>query len=149
MKASNFAAVGLVTIWYRSERHIDRFVTSLLSQTYPNILPVFVIHELPEESVTELARRVPHALVLRTGQNLGTAIGWNIGIAALQERQVEIFGMLNVDVRLSASCIERLVALFASDPTIGACQPMLFYSDATFKVEMYGGTYDVGTGTCQ
>lgn len=138
--------VGLVTIWYRASREMARFLADLKAQQYPRLQPVFVIHQQTHEEIARLREEVPTALVLQPGANLGTAAGWNVGIAALLERDADYIGIWNVDVRPDPRCLRRLVEVMEGDPGVGACQPLLLYSDDPKKVQMYGGSISVRTG---
>lgn len=138
--------VGLITIWYQASREMDRFVTALRALQYARLQPVFVIHQQTQDEVAWLSREVPLALIEQPGGNLGTAAGWNLGIVRLLEQDVDYVGIWNVDVRLDPESVKRLVAVMEKDGTIGACQPLLLYSDEPNKVEMYGGSMDVRTG---
>lgn len=146
MTAKAQPLVGLVTIWYRASRDMDRFVAGLKAQRYPRLQPVFVIHRQTQEEVERLRSEVPSALILLPGKNLGTAAGWNLGIARLLEQGTDYVEMWNVDVRPDPECVGHLVAVMEEHPTIGACQPLLLYSDEPDKVEMYGGSLDMRAG---
>jgi GT2 family glycosyltransferase len=140
------AEVGVITLWYRSAHAIERFASNLEEIVDPRPRVVFVIQDQTAEVVQRLRARVPRAVILEPGANLGTAAGWNLGIQRLLESGTRYVAMWNVDVRLDRDCLRRLVAVMDRDSSIGACQPLLLYSDEPGKVQMFGGSYDVTTG---
>lgn len=147
LENSVFPQVGLITIWYRATvADMDRFIASLRAQTYPRILPVFIIHDQRSEDVERLRREVSQAQIIDVGENLGTAAGWNLGIRYLLIEGADYIGIWNVDVRYDPECVTRLVVALECDQTIGAVAPLLFYSDAPGTVQMYGGSLDIRTG---
>jgi GT2 family glycosyltransferase len=141
--------VGLVTIWYRAGEHIDRFMEDLCALNYSRVEHVFVIHDQTPAEVHRLRELQPRATILDPARNLGSAAGWNLGIRPLMDRGVPYIGMWNVDVRLEPSCLDKLVEAMETDPTIGATQPLLLYSDAPTTVEMFGGSVELGVGRMQ
>ncbi len=138
--------VGLITIWYKAEADIARFVANLGELGYANIQHVFVIHALEAQAIQQLRAEVPMAILLEPGRNLGTAAGWNLGIRRLLEARADYIGIWNVDVTLNAGSIANLVDLMEQDRSIGAACPLLFYSDEPTKVQMYGGGLNIETG---
>jgi GT2 family glycosyltransferase len=81
--------------------------------------------------------------VLQPDGNVGAAAGWNLAMRELLARDVEYVGIWNVDVSPDPLWVERMVRVMEGDQTIGACQPLLLYSDAPDTVQMFGGSLDV------
>ena len=138
--------VGLVTLWYRAAATIDRFVDELHALRYSAVRPVFVINSLAAADVERLRDRVPEALVLEPGANLGTAAGWNLAIRHLLDEGVDVVGTWNVDTRFDRDCVTKLVDLLEGSPEIGACQPLVCDFDTPRRVQMFGGSLDLSTG---
>ncbi len=138
--------VGLITIWYRAAEEMDHFLSDLKTLQYTRLRSVFVIHGQTSGEVERLRSTVPQAVILQPGRNLGCAAGWNLGISGLLDDGVDYIGMWNADVGVDPRYLERLVAIMQNDSTIGACQPLLFYSDEPTKVQMYGGSVNPSTG---
>jgi GT2 family glycosyltransferase len=141
--------VGLVTIWYRAAREMERFLENLAAMEYPRLLPVFVVHDQTPSEVRRLREAAPYARLIQPQANLGSAAGWNLGIKCLLDAGVDYIGIWNVDVRLDVTCLQRLVDAMTNDPAVGACQPLLLYSDAPNTVQMFGGAVDVRTGNAR
>ncbi len=138
--------VGVITIWYRAGREIDRFLANMQSLQYPRLRHAFVINAQTAEEVGRLRAAVPHALYIQPNRNLGCAAGWNLGIRRLLKEGARYIGIWNVDVGLHPCSLKILVATMESDPRIGACQPLLLHGDAPHQVEMYGGSANVRAG---
>lgn len=140
------SVVGLVTIWYRAGQYIDRFVGDLRALEQVQVQPVFVINDMTAEEVARLRTNVPTARILEPGRNVGTAAGWNLAIQVLLDRAITYVGIWNVDVTLHGRSLERLLRVMEDHPKVGACQPILFYSDDPGRIEMYGGSVDLRNG---
>jgi GT2 family glycosyltransferase len=139
--------VSLITIWYRSCADLTRYLKNLRAIQYPCLRPIFVIHALPREDLQQLRACVPNASILDPSANLGTAAGWNLAIhEALQLADVAYIGIWNVDVTLDPACVDHLVDVMERDRGVGACQPLLFYSDDPKRIQMYGGSLNPRTG---
>jgi GT2 family glycosyltransferase len=139
--------LGVITLWYRAGRPaIERFAANVDQLEPPSPRLVFVIQNQSAEEVRHLRQCLPQAAILEPGTNLGTAAGWNLGIGRLLEEGVRYIGIWNVDVRLERDCLQRLVALMEQEPAVGACQPLLLYSDEPDRVQMFGGSFDIVTG---
>jgi GT2 family glycosyltransferase len=143
----NTPTLGVITLWYRAGRPaIERFAANVdrLEPQSPRL--IFVIQNQSAEEVGHLRQCLPHATILEPGTNLGTAAGWNLGIGRLLEEGVTYIGIWNVDVRLERDCLQRLVGVMEHEPAVGACQPLLLYSDEPDRVQMFGGSFDIVTG---
>jgi GT2 family glycosyltransferase len=145
-RADELPLVGVITIWYRAGGEVARYVADLAALDYPRLQPVFVIHDQTQEEVAQLRASVPRAWILQPQSNLGSAAGWNLAIERLLDRGVDYIVILNTDVRFEPHCIGRLVEVMMGDPSIGACQPLILYSDEPDTVEMYGGSVDLRNG---
>jgi GT2 family glycosyltransferase len=145
--AIGFPRVGLVTIWYRAAAHRERFLSDLTTLDYPWVESVFVVHDHKDAELTRFVEGRADATIIEPRANLGTAAGWNAGIRLLLENQVPYVGIWNLDVRLEPHCLRKLVEVMEADASIGACQPLLLYSDAPDTVEMFGGSVEVNNGS--
>jgi GT2 family glycosyltransferase len=144
--AAALPLVGLITIWYRARAELSHYVADLNALEYPCLQPVFVIHDQTQEDISRLRESVPEAWILEPQSNLGSAAGWNLAIKYLLERGIEYIAIWNADVRLGHRCLVRLIEAMLSDSSIGACQPLILYSDQPRTVEMYGGSVNLRTG---
>jgi GT2 family glycosyltransferase len=139
--------VSLITIWYHASGDVTRYLDNLRAIRYPRVQPVFVVYAQPSHDVEQLQASAPSALILHPSANLGTAAGWNLATrTVLESTDAAYVGIWNVDVTLDSTCVDRLVEVMERDPRIGACQPLLFYSDDPGRVQMYGGSLSLRTG---
>ena len=146
MSDEKFPPVGLITVWYRAGRDIERFASNLEALRYPNLQPTFVMNALEKHERALLESLVPDALVVDPGENLGCSAGWNRAIRLLLERETAFVGIWNVDVRVDPEYLRRLVGVMQEDQSIGACAPLLLYSHDPKRIQVYGGAMDVETG---
>lgn len=139
--------VGLITIWYRATAaDINRFVLSLKLLEYPHLQLIFVIHEQTNDDIDRLRALVPQAQIILSGDNLGTAAGWNLGVRYLLKAGVKYIGICNVDVKPHPQYLAHLVEILEQDRSIGAAVPLLLYSDEPQKVQAYGASINPRTG---
>ncbi len=146
MSVATRPPVGLITIWYRAGHEMQRFLADLRALQYPNFRPVFVIHHQTAEEVACLRAAMASAHIIELQSNPGCGAGWNRAIRYLLDQDVSYIGVWNTDVRLAPDCLDRLIDEMEADPSIGACQPVLLYSDAPNTVEMFGGAVDLRAG---
>jgi GT2 family glycosyltransferase len=143
----DYPHVGLVTIWYRAGAQCERFLSDLRALDYPHVESVFVVHDRSSAEVTMLLEGRTNTSIIEPHANLGTAAGWNLGIRLLLQKGVPYVGIWNMDVQPDPGCLRKLVDVMEADASIGACQPLLLYSDAPDIVEMFGGSLDVPNGS--
>ncbi|MFT4203897.1 MAG: glycosyltransferase family 2 protein [Chitinophagaceae bacterium] len=115
-------SVAVVLLNYNGQRLLEQFLPSVLGSTYPN-LSVYVADNASTDSSRDwLAATFPDVKCIVLPQNFGFAEGYN---QALAQVEVDYYVLLNSDVEVTPGWIEPVVALMASDVTIGICQPKL------------------------
>lgn len=93
-------------------------------------------------------------VLIRSGENLGIAGGYNVGIRYALARRFEYIWVMNNDTIVDPSCVDICVKTLDSDQRIGVVGPKLLeyddplricYAGAQFKL-WRGNTVNVGTG---
>lgn len=92
--------------------------------------------------------------LLVTGANLGYAGGMNAGIRRALAAGADHVALLNDDTRVDADWVTPLLTEFATDPSVGAVQPMLVFDTDPPTVNSLGvalgvdgAGVDIGYGT--
>lgn len=81
-------------------------------------------------------------VIVRCGENLGYAGANNIAIRyALERRDVQYVWILNNDVTVDRSALEKMLALAESDSAIGIVGARLLRADARETIQAMGGGY--------
>jgi GT2 family glycosyltransferase len=138
--------VGLITIWYKSNRsEIEEFLNSVDKLNYC-LKHVFIILDQSQEDLKMLTQNIPNLKIFYVNENIGSAASWNIGLNYLLKNKFEYIGIWNADIKVAPDCIIRLVDIMEKDITIGAAGPIIMYSDEPFKVQMFGGSYNISKG---
>jgi glycosyltransferase involved in cell wall biosynthesis len=113
--------VSVVTPVYNGGRYLDECIESVLAQTHENLEYVIVDNCSTDETALIAARhaeRDPRVRVVRSDAFLGVIQNWN---RALREIAPEsrFCKVVHADDRLAPSCVERMVEVALSHPTVG------------------------------
>ena len=109
--------VSLVMVNWNGIEFLDRFVPSVLSQTYPNI-EFFVIDNASEDgSVDWLKAQYPKLRVLRQDRNFGYAGAHNLGIRLSTG---EFYMPLNCDLVLTPTFVAEMVGAIKGSHETGS-----------------------------
>ncbi len=123
--------VGVVTVNWNGLSDTLDCLESLRGQTY-RTMRVVVVDNGSEGDDAERIREAygDFASVIRTERNLGSAGGFNAGVRyLLGEAYPDYFLIVNNDVTVDASMIERLVETAVSRPGAGIVGPKIYYKD--------------------
>ncbi|KDA04884.1 glycosyl transferase family 2 [Microbacterium sp. CH12i] len=88
---------------------------------------VFADNDSSDDTLAEIARLAPEAIVVPTGTNLGYSGGLNAAVRAAGEQDAYL--ILNADVRLQPGCLRALYSSLA--PDAGIAVPRLVGADGT------------------
>ncbi|PJA93043.1 MAG: hypothetical protein CO132_04785 [Candidatus Kerfeldbacteria bacterium CG_4_9_14_3_um_filter_45_8] len=114
--------VSVVVVTYDSAVYIPALAASVRKQSV-SVSEVVVIDNSPTLKCAEaLAEYWPEARVVRPGLNLDWCKGANLGIV---EATGEYIFVINPDVTLEPSALERLLEVMEEDKTVGAVAPKL------------------------
>jgi GT2 family glycosyltransferase len=108
------ASVAVIIVNWNGWRHTLAACRSVAASTYRNCRLIIVDNASTDESVTELERAVPDAILIRNPINAGFAGGCNRGIERGLELGSDYVFLLNSDAEVDAHAIARLVAASAA-----------------------------------
>ncbi|MFT6357046.1 MAG: GT2 family glycosyltransferase [Saprospiraceae bacterium] len=97
---------------------------SVRVNSYKNVAIIVVDNASRECPKVFLKANYPEVKVIRSEENLGFAGGNNIGI---RESNGEYFFFLNNDAVLTNGALEKMLALFDSNPKLGIVSPKICY----------------------
>lgn len=114
--------VALCVVTFHSAPLIKDLVTSIpQGAAGTDWTLVFADNASGDDTVAEIARWAPEAIVIETGGNLGYSAGLNAAIRAAGEQDAYL--ILNADVRLGPGCVAALFTALAQD--VGIAVPRL------------------------
>jgi GT2 family glycosyltransferase len=93
-------------------------------------------------SVESIAEVFPEIEVHRLSENRGYAGNNNVGIDLAIARGADWILLLNDDVVLAPDCLSELLAVAASEPSIGAVGPTVYHADEPAVIQSAGGRLD-------
>lgn len=121
------AKVAIVILNWNGKKHLEQFLPSVLSSTYPSLEVIVADNASSDDSIHFLINRYPSVKIIRLDKNYGFARGYN---EALKQVTADYYILLNSDVEVSPNWIQPIISLMESDSSIAACQPkILSYSD--------------------
>lgn len=114
-------AVDVAVVAYRRWDLTRSCLQHLASQTIPHRITL-CDNGCDEQTADRVAAEFPETQIIRLERNMPFAVACNRAVAA---GDAEIVVMMNNDVDARPDFIERLVAPFASDPTLGSVSSLL------------------------
>lgn len=154
--------IGIVyLLYYHNESYIDDMVSALKKVTYPkDCLELIIVanphpkdgsfvHYVETAVLLHSEKDLPRVTVLPQKENLGFAIGNNIGAAWAMDHGCDYVFFHNNDGFFSSNAFEPLVSAFESDPQIGAAQSLVLLHPETNLLNSAGNSFHyLGFGFC-
>ena len=133
--------ISIISINYNSLDVTCEMIESVRDNSYKNVEVIVVDNASEECPKAFLNTNYPEVKVIVSAKNLGFAGGNNLGI---QESKGEYLFFLNNDAVLTNGALEKMVALFETNPKLGVVSPKICYfkSDTAIKEDLiqYAGT---------
>jgi GT2 family glycosyltransferase len=131
--------VAVVILNWNGKALLEQFLPSVITHTI-NATIYVVDNNSTDCSQEFLENNFPSIKVLKHGQNLGFAEGYNKALFQLDE---EIFVLLNSDVEVTANWLNPLVEFLNQNPNVACCQPKIkdFYKKTHFEYAGAAGGY--------
>lgn len=134
---NNQPRVSIITINYNQANVTCDLLDSLRLLTYKNV-EVIVVDNFSHDDPTEIiTQRYPEVIFIRSDKNLGFAGGNNLGIQASTGKYLFF---LNNDTEADPGFLEPLVALFESNPKVGAASSKILYHNSGNTIQYAGST---------
>ena len=125
-----YPSVGIGILNWNGKKFLEQFLDGLQHLTYPNYTIYVIDNDSSDDSLWYVEAEHPAVKIIKTGENLGFAGGYNYAFARMPEIYVL---MLNSDVDVTPGFLEPLVTLMEKDKTIAATQPkILAYHQKNF-----------------
>lgn len=119
-------SVFVVVLNWRGWRDTLECVQSLKESYYPNLSIIVVDNDSQDESVGQIREAHPSITLLETDNNLGFAVGNNVGIRHALAESADYVFVLNNDTSLAPDCISRLVEFAEQNPAAALLGPKIY-----------------------
>lgn len=105
-------------------------LASLYKTDYPNYKIIVVDNGSTDESVSIIREAYPKIELIETGENLGFARGYNVGIRSALANDAQFVFVLNNDTVVAPDCISRLVEYAENSDNIALVGPKICDMDS-------------------
>ena len=132
----NQPTVAIVILNWNGKHHLQQFLPSVLSTTYPNYKLIVADNASTDQSVQYLTDNFPQVELIVLKENHGFAKGYN---EALEHVDADYYMLLNSDVEVHADWLNTMVELLEQDANNVACQPKILGFKNKHLFEYAGG----------
>jgi len=122
----NYPKIFIVVLNYNGGTFIKKCLASIFKNDYPNFEVVVVDNNSSDGSFEVAKSNFSKANFIKNEENLGFAIGNNVGIRFSLERMADYVCLLNNDAEIENDFIGKLVQAMEKDPKIGIVGPVIF-----------------------
>jgi GT2 family glycosyltransferase len=123
-------SIGLMILNYNGQKWLSPLYESIRRNGYPNIRIYLVDNHSNDTSVESTLRDHPDVTVIRTPQNLGYVMAYNLAMTRAFADGCDWVIWANNDVLLEPGCLEELAKAAQSDPAIGVLGPAFLSWDS-------------------
>lgn len=116
-----------VLLYYKGSPSVEHSIDDLLRQTAPPTAIIIVDNNSGDGVIDEIIARRPELAAITLDRNLGYAGGMNVGISACTTNWVLL---VTHEVRMNEDCVETMLDVANSDPTIVQVGPILKLVDS-------------------
>ncbi len=116
--------VSVVVVNYNGKKFLDKCLSSLKNQTYPNFEIILVDNASSDGSVEYVKEHFSEIHIIENPKNYGFAKGNNIGIKVAKG---ELIATLNTDTEVTQLWIEELVKGITSSKEVGMCASKMLF----------------------
>lgn len=138
---NNMTQPYIVTVILNTNRRDDTLacIASLTESHYSNHSIIVLDNASTDGSVEAIQEKFPAVQIISLEENKGYAGNNNVGIAAAVAQGADWVFVLNEDTILDPDCLNQLVLVGESDPSIGIVGPMVYHYDEPTVIQSAGG----------
>lgn len=123
-------ALSAIVVSWNAKRYVHECLTSLCNQNLNVDFEIVLVDNASSDGTPEMVRRdFPQVTVIDNSRNFGFAKANNIGIEAARGRYI---ALINSDVNVPASCLQRLYTFLEHSPAVGVVGPRMLTADGHF-----------------
>jgi GT2 family glycosyltransferase len=136
--------ISIITVDYNGHNLTLELLQSIDNQSHKNIEIFVVDNASREEHSAFYQEHYPSVFYIRSDKNLGFAGGNNL---AVKQAKGDFLFFINNDAEITEGCLQKLVAQFEQNPTLGIVSPLLLYynesKNKSTDLIQYAGTTPV------
>lgn len=118
----NWPQTAIVILNYNGQKHLARYMDSVLRSAYPNQRVVVADNGSTDGSLLFMTEHYPQVQCIDLGRNFGFAEGYNQAIKAVRSEYVVL---LNSDVEVTAGWLNPIIEMMERDRNIAVAQPKI------------------------
>lgn len=131
--------VIIVILNYNGANDLPLCLYSLRQIDYPNYKVIVVDNHSEDDSVSLIRKKFKEVKLIENKENLGFALGNNIGIKQALKDGADYVLILNPDTKVSRSFLKKLVVLAEKEPQAGILGPRICYLQRAKIIWFAGG----------
>lgn len=122
--------IAVVTVNYNTEKDTGNLLKSLekIEKNNFQLLTIVVDNGSQTEFKLDSHEKKDKIMVLRSGENLGFAAGYNMGIREALNQKADYILILNNDTEVHPDMLKNLQQTLQSDPRIGVTVPKIYFA---------------------
>ncbi|MDP1884766.1 MAG: glycosyltransferase family 2 protein [Candidatus Moranbacteria bacterium] len=136
-----YPKVFIVVLNHNGKATVQKCLAGVFKLGYPNFEVVFVDNGSDDGSLELAKTNFSKANFIKNAENLGCAVGKNIGIRFSLERMADYVLLLNSDMEVDKDFLSRLIDAADSDSSAGLFSPIIF-EGGTKQILFSGGKID-------
>jgi GT2 family glycosyltransferase len=129
-------SVAIVILNWNGKHHLEQFLPSVLTTTYPNYKILVADNGSTDHSVDYLKQNFPQVGLILLKENHGFARGYN---EALKQVTADYYLLLNSDVEVQPNWLQPMIELLGKEENAVACQPKILAFKNKHLFEYAGG----------
>lgn len=132
----NLPSVAIVILNWNGKHHLQQFLPSVLSTSYPHCKIIVADNASTDHSTDYLKENFPEVNLIILKENHGFAKGYN---QALQQVKADYYMLLNSDVEVEPHWLNSMITLLEQNKNHVACQPKILSYKNKHLFEYAGG----------
>ena len=135
-------SVSVIVLNYNGIRYLEACLSSLRSQSYNNYEIIVYDNASTDVSVKFINQNFPEVVLIQGKRNVGFAKANNVAIDFALEKNSDFVFLVNNDTSAENTLIERLVANFQKQDSLGIISPAVFNLYDRHTLQELGMTID-------
>lgn len=133
-----YPKVFILILNYNGKKVIQKCLTSVFKNNYPNFEVVVVDNNSTDGSLELAKANFSKAIFIKNEENLGFAAGNNVGIRFALEKMADFVLTLNNDTEVAPDFLTKLIDITKKDEKIRVLSPVIF-KNKTEQIWFSGG----------
>lgn len=143
-KRNRLLKTAIAILNWNGRKLLEEFLPSVVEHS-PSAHIFIIDNASTDDSVNWVQTKYSNVKIIQNSDNFGFAKGYNLGLKEIQKNfpEVEIFCLLNSDVKVTKNWLNPILNLYQSNPEVSVVQPkILDYKNPThFEYAGAGGGF--------